>query len=578
MKKASHSLISLTALVFMLIIVFSSCQKMLDVKPQDVLLSDQVFRDKYDADAAIRGIYGKMMNLAPQYVVLNELRADLMDVTYNADINLRDINLHEAKPGNPWIDPQPFYSLINDCNDALKNFNDMLTEHKLTQDDYNQRYSDVATLRSWVYLQLVIHYGKVPYITVPLFKVGDIEMLKDSVFPVLDIEQMVDTLVNFVEAIPYKDRYSDPSLRTSIDGYDTRVMFIDKLFFLGDLYLWKGDYVQAASYYKQLMDRDIGSDNFNSYKVAFGDVYTLTRYNSGYVRYYWQDINSMLNNWPNMFLAQPGGEYYDEMIWVLYFHSTYTPTNPFLDIFSKNYGNYYLKPSQFAIDNWNKQVQRNNFNGDFRGKNGSYELDMDDPVITKYTSNYSALNPFDKSGKWFLGRAGGLHLRYSEAANRAGYHKIAYSLMNNGIRGNYSAPSGELDITYYERTNAPFPFDFDARMASGSQIPTGIRGLYHRNTGLRGRVYLQNNSDSIPAADSLNILENQLLDEMALELAFEGERWGDLVRIALRRNDPAYLADKIYQKLLKGGYSDASAVRDKLMNRDNWFLPLSSGK
>jgi len=576
MKKTSYSLILLTAFMFMLILFLPSCQKFLDVKPQDVLLPKQVYRDKYDANAAIIGIYGKFMKLAPQYVVLNELRADLMDVTPNADINLRQLNLHEEKAGNPWIDPQPFYSLINDCNDALKNFRIMLDEHKLAQEDYNQRYSDVATLRSWIYLQLVTQYGKVPYITEPLTKVDDMAKLNNSGYPVLDIEQMVDTLVNFVEAIPYKDRYSDASLRTVIDGYDTRIMFIDKLFFLGDLYLWKGDYLQACTYYKQLMDRDIGSDNFNSYRIASGDVYTLTRYNSGYVRYYWEDINSRLNNWPTMFSAQPGTEYYDEMIWVMYFHSTYAPTNPFIDLFSKNYGSYYLKPSLLAMDNWKSQVQQNNFKGDFRGETGSYVLENAEPVITKYTANYSMLNPFDKSGKWFLNRAGGLHLRYSEAANRTGHRKIAYSLLNNGIRPNYAAPAGELDITYYERTNEPFPFDFDARMASGSQIPVGMRGLYHRNTGIRTRVYLQNIADSFAAADSLMVMENKIIDETALELAFEGQRWGDLVRIAIRRKDPSYLADKIYEKLQKAGYPEASAVRQKLMNRENWFLPLTN--
>jgi hypothetical protein len=63
---------------------------------------------------------------------------------------------------------------------------------------------------------------------------------------------------------------------------------------------------------------------------------------------------------------------------------------------------------------------------------------------------------------------------------------------------------------------------------------------------------------------------------MALELAFEGQRWGDLVRIAIRRNDPSYLANKIYEKLDKAGYPEASSVRQKLMTRANWFLPLSS--
>lgn len=577
MKKAIYRLLSPAVLLIVFLAILPSCKDYLDVQPKDVLSPNQVYKDKYDADAAIKGIYGKLVNLADKYIVLNELRADLMDVTSNADIYLRQLNLHDVKAGNPWADPRPFYALINDCNDALKNFDLMRQSYNLSENDYAQRYSDIITLRSWLYLQLVIQYGKVPYITKPVEKVEDVAALKDSVYPVLNIEQMVDTLLNTMQNVPYMDRYSDPTLRTIIDGYDTRVMFIDKLFFMGDLYLWKGNYDQACVYYKNLMDRDIGSDNFNSYKIASGDVYTLTRYNSGYIRYYWQDERSALNHWPLMFSADPSTEYYDEMIWVLYFHRSYPPANPFIDLFSLDYGSYYLKPAKRAIEKWDAQVQQNDFPGDFRGNTGSYIMENNNPVITKYTMNYSNKDLFDKSGKWFLKRAGGLHLRYAEAANRTGHHKIAYALINNGIRANYPAPDTVLDITYYERTNEPFPFDFDARMATGAEIPVGIRGLYHRNIGIRGRVYLQNVNDPVNT-DSTTYVEDMVVNEDALELAYEGERWGDLVRIALRRNDPAFLADRIYDKLKKGGYPEAEQVRAKLMDRNNWFLPLESKK
>lgn len=572
-KKLKYLKICLFSLLTFSVLLIS-CNSWLEVQPEDVLLPEQVYRDKFDADAVVRGIYGKLINISSEYVILNELRADLMDVTYNADYYLRQINLHNVDANNPYTQIQPFYFLINDCNDALANFNIMLKDLRFSQEEYNQRYSDIAALRSWLYLQMVIHWGNVPYITTPIDRIEDIKKLTDGTFPILSIEQMVDTLISVMENLPYKTGYTDPSLLTTIDGYSTRVMFIDKEFLLGDLYLWNDEFLKAASTYKVIMERQIGQNQFDAYKVCYGDVYTLTHFNSGYYRYYGYDKNHEINNWPTMFSVAPGTDYYCEWIWVMYFHENYEPVNPFIDLYSNTGGKYYLKPSQEIIDNWDSQVQYNEFRGDFRGNTGSYDIINNEPVIMKFIADYSILDPFNKSGKWFLWRAAQLHLRFIEAANRDGQYKVAYSLLNNGIRPNYYVPN-LTDITYTEQTLLSFPYDFNAQKAEVYQIPAGARGLWHRNTGIRGRVYLENRP--IPeGADTMMVLEDQVIEEAALELAFEGHRWGDLVRVAIRRNDPAFLADKIYAKLQKGGYAEASEVREKLMDRNNWFLPLEN--
>ncbi|MBN1132026.1 MAG: RagB/SusD family nutrient uptake outer membrane protein [Bacteroidales bacterium] len=555
--------------------ICASCERFFDIPPQNQLTPEQHYRDVYDANAAIRGIYGELITLADQYVILNELRGDLMDVTYNADYHLRQINQHEEiSPDNPYADPKPFYSVINNCNDVLYNFDIMLKDLKFSKEEYNQRYSDILTLRSWLYLQMVIHFGNVPYITEPIDLVDDLEKLTDGTYPVLSIEDMIDTLINVMESLPHLALYSDPSFRTVIDGYNTRIMFIDKEIFLGDLYLWNGEYELAASYYKYVMERDIGQNRYDSYKCCYGDVYTLTKFNSGYTRYYYMDEYSALNNWPLMFSAEPSTDYYDEWMWALYFLDDYPPENPFLDMFSLQHGNYLLKPAEGVLELWDAQVKRNGFLKDFRGNTGSYELIGEEPVITKYISSYNLLNPFEKGGQWHLWRTGLIHLRFIEAANRDGQHRVAMALMNAGINIEYMGDPNATDITYLQRTNLPFPYDFDGRKGATWQIPLGVRGLWHRNTGIRGRVYLED--FTIPeASDSLMLIEDHLLDECAMELAFEGHRWGDLVRISLRRNDPAILADRIYDKLSRAGYANAEEVHAKLMSRENWFLPFN---
>lgn len=67
------------------------------------------------------------------------------------------------------------------------------------------------------------------------------------------------------------------------------------------------------------------------------------------------------------------------------------------------------------------------------------------------------------------------------------------------------------------------------------------------------------------------MLENFIIDELAYETAFEGQRWFDLMRVAIRRNDPSYLASRVAQK-----YSEDSReeIRTKLLDKTNWYIPV----
>lgn len=66
-------------------------------------------------------------------------------------------------------------------------------------------------------------------------------------------------------------------------------------------------------------------------------------------------------------------------------------------------------------------------------------------------------------------------------------------------------------------------------------------------------------------------VEDLILDEMGLELAFEGTRFSDIERIAKRRGNPTkYLADRIAKR---GGKLDNS-LWSHLQSKSNWYLPL----
>lgn len=554
-----------------------SCKKFLDVEPKDRLVLEQAYRNVFDADAAVYGVYGKFMDLASQYVILNELRADLMSVTENSDPFLRQISNHDVTLDNPHASPKKFYEVILNCNDVLANFDIMLKDNKFTSDEYNQRYSDVACIRSWVYLQLGIHFGTIPYITDPLKDINDIK--DTSKFPRVNFDELLDILVPFVEGLPYKNTYStNTSLITTVDGYPTAKFFINKQCLIGDLNLWKGNYNKAATAYKAVMTsfENTGNDNdkFDLYKVRFADVAANNDLAVGYIRFREQDtralINSTTQGWKSMFARQRDNLWNQEWIWALPFSKNFQPTNPFIDLFSVQGGKYLLKPSQQSIDDWNAQRQVNGIVGDAR-KIFSINENMGRPVVMKYLYNYLddvTFLPrvlFEKEGNFYLYRAATLHLRFAEAANRDNRHRLANALISSGIRNAYTV-SGVSNKTNIEQTFDVPPYDFDAR---NGDFPF-FRANWHRNEGVRRRAYLPSLA---VVGDSTISIENNNITEAGLELAFEGNRWGDLMRIARRRNEPAFLADKVFQKLVKENNPNATAVRSKLMDPNNWYLP-----
>ncbi|MFI1773421.1 RagB/SusD family nutrient uptake outer membrane protein [Thalassobellus citreus] len=557
----------------------SSCQDYIEVEPQDKLNIDQVYRDVFDADAAIVGLYGKFIGLAEKYVVLNELRADLLSPTINADLTLQELNEHSVSQKNPYANPKDFYELINNCNDILKNFLLMRADNRMDATDFNQRYSDVGALRSWLYLQLGIHYGSVPYITEPIANINDVKDL--TTYPRISFDELLDELIAFTEDLPYKDLYATgSSLLINVDGFSTEKFFINKGCLLGDIQLWKGNYLEAASHYKNVMETGTGSGNdsevFDTYRVKYAEIASNEDLAVGYLRYREQDATGLVisntKGWGSIFAREADVLWNTEWVWSIPYSFVFSPKYPFVDLFAND---YLIKPSQEAISLWDNEKQNNGIPYDARGQKFSYFMDGENPVVKKYLYNY--IDPVtnfytntissNKTGRWMLYRAAKLHLRFAEAANRDGQHRVADALLNFGLQREYTV-SGETDVTNIEQTHLPYPYNFDARQGDFPYF----RSDWHRNGGIRGRAYVQR---AEVVGDSLISIEDNLIKESALELAFEGNRWGDLVRVALRRNDPAFLADKIRDKLIKEGNANAEAVHSRLLNTDNWYLPFT---
>jgi hypothetical protein len=84
--------------------------------------------------------------------------------------------------------------------------------------------------------------------------------------------------------------------------------------------------------------------------------------------------------------------------------------------------------------------------------------------------------------------------------------------------------------------------------------------------------------------DSLNYMADLVLDELALELAWEGTRFGDLIRFAKAMGYNDVLAKRIAGRAIKNEvtyrsneYQMDAELYGKMLNEANWYLPLPEG-
>lgn len=216
-------------------------------------------------------------------------------------------------------------------------------------------------------------------------------------------------------------------------------------------------------------------------------------------------------------------------------------------------------------------------------------------VMAKVLSDYDAML-FDFSDKSFVNNNKGIHSRgsgFCEANN-------AYSLSDSCVAAHFGILPAEEKATIKVRlTNEDGSFTqwpVVKKDADGNDLYIEYVNAAGKTEKLpdyeldaEGNVtwefaYEEKEVEVYTITDEqrLEYMYDKLIDEMALEMAFEGHRFGDLSRLATALANPEFLARRVAARnVATGDWRTAEgaegwdgALFTRLLDKNNWYMPL----
>ncbi len=561
----------------------ASCDDFLYGESDQVIFVDDHELDS-DADTLfnIAGIMNKMQAIGDRTILLGELRGDLVSVTSDASADLRQLAEFTDTLGNRYNQPRDYYAVINNCNYFLAKADTALRNNR-NEYIFMKEYAAVKVFRAWTYLQLALNYGRVPFVTEPILS----QEQSEQVYEYYDLRQICDFFISDITPIADVEMPGFSSIRNT----DSKFFYFPAYVLLGDLYLWSGDYRKAAeSYYQYLSTRN--GPNSTTPNGAMS------------VRFMREDNRwlSYEDTWSLMSFDIESAYGQSELITMIPGDSIPSEGNysELRDLFNTNENNDYrqsISPSQRLIDLSAAQKYCHYTSGgeyilapeglsdmragDLRLKAVYTASETINMVLNgKRITNYSVIQKYATRNIHILRRTM-VYLRMAEALNRAGFPRFAFQILKQGV--NNSVIESEV-VPYYAPEHAAWLRSFNfPNTAYVLETPAGDTSENTNGIHSHGSGYSVGNPTYVlpdsAITDSLQHLQYQMervedliMDEEALEFAFEGHRYYDLMRVAMRRGDPAYLADKVARR---SGSRD-ERLYNHLKTESNWYLPFEN--
>lgn len=608
----------------------ASCEDFLDVSSNTVIdANDNHLSSARDSIYSVIGVLNKMQAIADRTVLLGEARADLLDITSSTSKDLRDLALFNVGDDNKYNSPRDYYAIINNCNYFIANVDTAMTNNR-NENVYLNEYAVVKAVRAWTYLQLVTTYGKVPFVTEPILSKDEGEAnypmygIKEICDYFIDKDGLQLLADNPNITYPW---YGD------IKGTPSRLFYIQMNLILGDLYLWrasltnsKSDYLESAKRYYDYLSKRNGITTSSAYPTTSGRVYWTSESwdmaNDSWSSFVIDETNGanseIITIIPMDSIKSEG--YYSELRSI--FCSNYNDEQnvglvPSQSLQELSAAQEYCYFDENAVKfTYAPKGLNNNLDGDLRLAASWYTNDnATNDKGERFTTQTISKFAYPKNGNISLYRRGQVYLRFAEAINRAGFPRFAYQILSSGVndqvinycvsifadeedyetlnyfsfpQGRYNVAMwkspipgiqqimyGNFDATRYSigihsRGSGVSPFNEFYQMPYGEAIIDTIEIRNDEGELIDYSYNIHKDSETPGLVEKqMEAVEEMIVNEQALETAFEGYRFYDLMRVAYRRNDPSYLANKVYSRRGNKGSAD---INTNLLDPNNWFL------
>lgn len=589
-KKSVIGLLFVGALTFMT----TSCADMFNIDSSRI-----VYEHNHKLDSSADSVYSTIgilhafQQIADRYIILGEVRGDMVDLNKNAKASLRNLSEFNFDDDNEYLRVGDYYNVINNCNYLITHMDTTIRHNN--KPVMTDEYVAALSIRAWTYMQLALNYGKVPYFTNPITKVAESE----ADYPLYDIKDLALELIP--QLLPYME-YDLPAWEgLSAGGSSLTAATCDLLFppiqlLLGDLYLWLGDYQNAWSTYSDFITdnpkysmrastggasttftglmplgdgqittdprrtgRNVTALNYPTYNgIGAGMLTNILGSRGEAITVVPMEIsseNGTVSEIPSLFTSSEnthplkGSALWEQISNAQhYFYSTRTST----------------ASTEYSVLG-GKGDQRINFYVKEQ-KNDEDEFETMEKFVQGRTTTGSSTTYYIRM--LVLYRRALVHLRAAEALNCLANQQHnsqmavqAFNILRDGF--DLLFPNGST----YKAELQPFTLGVHARGCGFVYLDTAS---YVVKDNVIAEFYNKDVAD-VNFTDTIHYVEDRICDELALETTFEGNRFTDLIRFAERRGAD-YLAGKVACR--KGYENRDEALYQKLLDKKNWYLPL----